>query len=133
MIIFLSVCSQLYRKCYIITKISSTADSWSDFDSRVCGANGWSIVSLHSLEEQNFLGYYVMSIDFDLNALSSQGNTAYIGMCFNAKIHLYILEGKQVKCVTVYRQIGSCVLKFCQFALFMILTFCNMGRISIKL
>ena len=79
---FLSVCSQTFNKCYILVdnmqdKNKDRIASWSFVQSHICRTHNWTMVSLHSELEQNFVGYML------LHRLNHTNNAyTYIGKDF---------------------------------------------------
>ena len=75
----LSVCSAILNKCYILvediqSRYGEDVTSWSFVDDSICKSNNWTMLSLHSEREQDFIGYTL------LHRLSKTNNAyVYIG------------------------------------------------------
>ena len=72
--LFVSVCSAYFDKCYILLENHDTELSWSMVEVNICRKYNWTLVSLHTRQEQDFLGQLL------INKLRSVANEdTYIG------------------------------------------------------
>ena len=59
--------------------------SWSDIHDGICTAEGWSMLSVHSTEEQDFVGLNVMSsyvnpeVNYRLSGSEMVATRSYLG------------------------------------------------------
>ena len=58
---FIVVCSKYFKKCYLLLNVSKEMEpikrrTWDDMESSVCKKYGWSLISIHSKDENDFMG-----------------------------------------------------------------------------
>ena len=76
----ISVCSNTFKKCYILIPnvdeiLQDTTWSWSNAEMKICRKWNWTLVSIHSQTEQDFIGYHLLHKFEHIN-----NKYSYIGM-----------------------------------------------------
>ena len=91
------MCSEELNKCYIIVNLSKikyvnpnlTEISWDNFNDIVCRQHGWTMISVHSRIEQEFIRVgtkYVINIELAISHPDGYNGYAYLG---NILLFLY--------------------------------------------
>ena len=70
--LFISVCSKPFRKCYILLDlrylINDVKATWTYVDTQVCSHHNWSLISLQSELEQDFVSNLLQD-RFDIDGI----------------------------------------------------------------
>ena len=71
-IFYISVCSKQLTKCYVLFDMHQSNNdvkaTWTFVDTQICSYNNWSLVSLRSELEQDFVGHLLQD-KFDIDGI----------------------------------------------------------------
>ena len=84
--VYFTVCSEMLQKCFIYTSVDEFGLSWSEVHKEICSPNGWSMLSIHSSQEQEFVAFHVVSafnrptVEYGSSGYRPSPRRAYLGI-----------------------------------------------------
>ena len=66
------VCSEHFKKCYLLLNGYEETEpikrkTWNDLGSGVCEKYGWSLISIHTKDENDFMGELLLQRYYDVD------------------------------------------------------------------